>query len=392
MEFGNFNGTLVNGTIELNSAIQSSQHSYGKITQDAAIVKIYSHLASGKPMSEINSVVDKAGITLSPEKINDGVRYIKSLAKQANGGNPYAISELNEIRTFAVWPLLQEEMKLLGFMGSYQNVGYNDSVFATVKKIAPETRFQALNGDVPFGATEYNKYPVTFETISGGWALDYRKIAFGNLEDDNLGMEQTRVQLRNKAQLYVLWNTWNTINTTNNVKFVSQGSGVTKTAVDDMITNLRRFGRVNIFGDFAIAQKLNPFVAFEGVVPVAGGVSQAALNEIRRTGLLGLYNSAVVQAIENPFNLTRPLPSEDGFETYFPQNILFFVPSGTQSPVRNYTRGGLTSCQGLDVQSGKQIVRMDLEIGSIVNPTEEYKIGIITDTSMGDTPIDPRLQ
>ena len=378
-----------NGTIELNSIKRDAEYSNGMINEKSPLVEIFSHMAAGKDMSELNGKLkDSKGNILT--NVDDGIKHIQKKAYEAGGGNQYAATELNELRRFAILPLLQEELKLLTFMGNYANVGYNDSIYGEVAKLGGDkSRYQAPSGDVVFPAWETDKYPVHTTTVSGGYQVDYRKIQFGDMSLENLGMEQVRVDIRNKAARYVIYTIWNAINNTNNVKFVSQGAGITETALNEMIRNIRRFGQVNIFGDYSMVSQINAFHGYNGVVPVAGGVSQAALNELRRTGLIGMYMGSVIAEIKNEFNLTKPLPTGYGFELYFPENIMFVVPAGMQSPVRTWTRGGLTSVQGIDVATGRNLVRFDLEIAADVARTNEYKIGVITDTSLG-TITDPR--
>ena len=131
--------------VEYNSAIRDKDS--GKINEKSPIVKIFSHMASGKDMSELNSTLkDKQGRAVN---VDEGIKYIRDTAHQAGGGNQYAASEINELRRFAILPLLQEELKLLSWMGNYTSVGYSDSIFAEVKKLGGDkSRFQALNGDV----------------------------------------------------------------------------------------------------------------------------------------------------------------------------------------------------------------------------------------------------
>jgi hypothetical protein len=253
------------------------------------------------------------------------------------------------------------------------------------------SRFQALGGDVVFPAIEYDKYPVATTSVSGGYQVDYRKIQFGDMSDENIGMEQVRIDIFNKAAQYVIFTIFNSITNTNNVRFVNQGAGVTKTALDDIIKAIRRFGQVNIFGDFSMVSQINGFLGYQGVTPVTGGISQEAMDEIRKTALIGMYMGSVVNEIPNAFNLAKPLATGDGFELYFPENIMFIIPAGMQSPVQTWTRGGLTSVQGMDIPTGRNLVRFDLEIAADVKKTEEYKIGMIIDTAIAPGVVDPRI-
>jgi len=380
---------MFNGTFELNNVRRDSEYSNGRVKETSPLVEVFSRLAAGKDLEPLNGKLkDSQGRVVN--NVDTFVKHIQHLAYEAGGGNAYAATEINEIRKYAIQPLLQEELKLLTWMGNFQPVGFNDSIVVETKKLNnAQGRFQALNGDVLFPSWAYDDYPVTTTTISGGYEIDYRKLQFGDLSDENIGMEQVRRDIRNKAARYVIFTIWNAIEQTTNVKFLAQGSGIAKPALDDIIRNVRRFGNVGIFGDFTVVSQLNGFLGYEGVTPVTGGISQAAMDEIRNTGLIGMYNGSVVQEVQNEFNLTRPLPTGDGFELYFPAGLLFVVPNGVQSPVRTWTRGGLTSVQGIDVATGRQLTRFDLEVAADLEKGSEFKIGVILDEDHGDIE-DPR--
>jgi hypothetical protein len=55
---------------------------------------------------------------------------------------------------------------------------------------------------------------------------------FGDMSLEHLGMEQTRVDIRNKAHRYVLFVIYDAVNNTTNPHFVAQGAGITQTALD----------------------------------------------------------------------------------------------------------------------------------------------------------------
>jgi hypothetical protein len=379
-----------NQRVELNSFIKSSQYTNGAVKVDSPIVEVFSHMTAGKDLSALQGKL-KNPRTGDMVNIDSTVNIIKRLAYEAGGGNGYAVTELNEIRAFAIQPLLLEELKLLGFMGNYTSVGYGDTIFRTLPKFTGQkSRYQANNGDTVFSALEFDKYPVMTTTVSGGYRVDYRKIQFGDMSLENIGMEQTRVDIRNKAHRYVLYVIYDAVNNTTNPHFVAQGAGITQTALDRIINNVRRMGQPNIFGDFSMVSQLNAFHGYQGTVAVVNGVSQEALNEIQRTGLVATYKGSLVHDIKNGFDYTRPLADGSGFEVYFPENLLFVVPSGMQSPIASWTRGGLTSCQAIDVQSGTNVVRFDLEIAADVAKTHEFKIGMFTDTAIAPAPSDPR--
>lgn len=58
------------------------------------------------------------------------------------------------------------------------------------------------------------------------------------------------------------------------------------------------------------------------------------------------------------------------------------MPTGGQSPIHTVTRGGLTSISGTDITTGQLITRYDLEVGALVEPGHEYKVGLLHDQKL----------
>jgi hypothetical protein len=357
-------------TIEMNNIQRDSDRVTAPINKNSAIVEIFSAMTQGKDLSNV-------------KQADKGVTYIKGLAQRANCGDYSAMAEMNAIRIHVLEPILLNELKLLSFMGNYQAIGYNETVYARrAQYVGEKSRFQALNGDVPFPVLNYVQYPVTTVAVSGGYVVDYRKVQFGDMSDENIGMEQVRVEIRNKAAAYALYTIYNSIKNATGVKFFSENAGLVKSELDRIIKDVRRFGKVTIVGDYAVVSQINGFVGYDGTNPAVLGISEEAMNEIRRMGLIGSYNGALVTEIENMFDISKPLATNDGFETIFPQSLLFVLPTGAQSPISTWTRGGLTSLTGTDVQSGKYLTRFDLEVAADVEKGGEYKIGLINDLNL----------
>jgi hypothetical protein len=383
-----------NGVMELNNVRKDSAFSTGKITGRSPIVEIFSSMVRGKDLSELNSKIkDYTGRSVN---VDEGVNYIKELARQAGGGNQYAITELNELRTFTIWPLLEQELKLLGWMGQYQNIGYNETPKVDVYRLAGEKgRVQALRGDVTFGTSVVESYTVPTVVVSAGHQVDYRKVQMGEMGMENVLIEQVRVDMRNKASQYVLYKIWNSISNATGVKFISQGAGITKTALDDIVRSIRRYGQVGIFGDYSVVSQIAGFIGWAGVTPVYGGavgspaavsgVPDAAMMELLKTGLVSNYMGANVVEIQNSFNYAKPKADGSSYELYFPAGLLFIIPSGRTSPIHTFTRGGLTSLTGQDPATGTILTRFDLEVAADVAKGHESEIGLILDTNLTPT-------
>ena len=87
----------------------------GKINGKSAVVEIFSAMRDGKELAPYGKKADVAA------------KYIMELNSKASSGDSTAISELNELRRFAMEPVLMKEIKLLGIYGNYKAIGYNES-------------------------------------------------------------------------------------------------------------------------------------------------------------------------------------------------------------------------------------------------------------------------
>ena len=358
-------------TFELNNERRDANFVSGKVNGKSAVVEIFSAMAQGKDLAPYGKKADVAA------------KYIMELNSKASNGDPVAVSELNEIRRFAMEPVLLKEIKLLGIFGNYKPIGWNESCEVEIPEFANNVaEIQAAGQDVKFPTIRKRRVPVATTTISGGYAVDYRKAALGDMTDENELQEQVRIQIRNKAAKYVVETVYNAIKNAKGVKYFFEGAGLTKTGVDGVIANVRRFGKPTVAGDYALISQFNGFAGYAGVTPTVNGISESVMKEIHDTGLMGVYNGAILSEIPNAYDLTTLNKDGDNFETMLPAGLGFVMPSGAQSPIFTVTRGGLTSMSGNDVTTGQLISRFDLEVGSLVAPNREYCVGLLNDTNL----------
>nr|DAW97796.1 MAG TPA: Major capsid protein [Bacteriophage sp.] len=358
-------------TFELNNERRDANYASGKINGKSAIVEIFSAMTNGKSLDKFGKKADVAA------------KYIMELNQKASAGDMSAVSELNELRRFAMEPVLLEEIKLLGIYGTYKPLGYNESCEIEITEFAnlPGNE-QALGQDVKFPVIRKKRVPIATTTISGGYAVDYRKAALGDMSDENTLQDQVRVQIRNKAALHVVKTVYDAITNATGVKYAFEGSGLTKTGVDEVISKVRRFGKPTVAGDYALISQFNGFAGYQGVTPTVSGISEAVMKEIHDTGLMGMYNGTTLTEIPNQYDLTTLTSDGKNFETLLPAGLGFVMPAGGRSPIHTVTRGGLTSFSGADVTTGQLLTRYDLEFGALVEPGHEYMVGLIHDKNL----------
>lgn len=364
----------MNMTYELNNLRKDADLFDGKFTKTSPVVEVFSAMVNGQELSKFGAKADAA------------VTYIKDLGSRAENGDYTAVAELNTLRRFVIETPIMEEIKLLGIFGSYKHVGYDETIEREVyKHVGERSRTQAAGGDVVFPETVKETYPVGTFTVSGGYAVDYRRVALGDMEKEHEGLALVKTDIRNRAILAIVNRVYNAIKNATGVKYTIEAAGLTKAGVDGVITNVRRNGKPTVIGDYALISQFTPWAGYIGAINgnTVTGISEKAMNEIAQTGALSMYNGAVLAEMPNPYNEYEMNEAGDNFKTLLPAGLGFVIPAGVKSPIATYTRGGLTSFTGNNVKNGKIETRFDLEVGCDVAKGQEHRIGTIYDTNIG---------
>ena len=358
----------MNTTYELNNLRKDADTFNGKFKKTSPIVEVFSAMVSGQELSKFGKKADAA------------VAYIKDLGSRAENGDPSAVVELNTLRRFVVETPIMEEIKLLGIFGTYKHVAYDETIEREVyKHVGERSRTQAAGGDVVFPQTVKETYPVATFTVSGGYAVDYRRVALGDMEKENEGLALVKTDIRNRAVRAIVERVYNAIKNATGVKYTIEAAGLTKTGVDGVINKVRRNGRPTLISQFT------PWAGYVGNINsnTVTGISEKAMNEIAQDGILSLYNGCILKEMPNPYNEYEMTEDGTNFETMLPAGLGFVVPTGVKSPIATYTRGGLTSFTGNNIKTGKIETRFDLEVGCDVAKGQEHRIGTIYDSNIG---------
>lgn len=357
---------------EINMSNAQADVNTGRVKQNSKIVEVFSALSAGKRPEVDDKALDKS------------VATIKELSSKAIDGDNAARSEINSIIRFSIEPKLLEVVRLFDFMGTYRRIGYNEApMMKTYGYESIDSRFQASSSDVPFAAVNWREYPIGTQTISAGFAVDYRELQNGNF-DGNIreGMNQVQIDMQNKMTYYVMTVLYNALKNAKGVKHFAEDNGITKTAVDNMLKSMRRYGKVNIAGDYSVVSQFNDFAGFKQFsADEIRYANNIVAEEIRQTGLVSMYNGAFVTELPNAINWTQLNKDGADYDLYMPQGLLFFLPRGSVSPLQVFLRGGLTTMTGDDIVTRQHLTRFDMEFGAGVAEGMEDQIGLISDTN-----------
>lgn len=355
--------------VELNS-VQSSV----KITDKSPVVEIFSALTRGQDLSKFDGkMVDKVNA------------HIKDLSTRAMAGDSKAKVELNQITTIAIEAPLVKRLQLLKFMGDVINVGYNEEIRYRVYNIeGKKSAIQANSGDALFATNTFTTRTMSTQTITGGMAVNYReKLTIGDYTNFGILQEQTITDMYNKI-FYTAMNTlYNGIKNATGIKNFAEASGLTLASVKAAQKIAKRWGNVSIVGDYSVVSQLNSMTGANGYTGQSNPVlvSEAAMVEIMKTGLLSYFNGSPVLELQNAFDLTKLNVGGTMYETVLPEGLLFFLANGTNSAFRCAFKGGLTSMMGTSVETGTELTRFDIEFGNVVIPEYIPQIGLVSDSA-----------
>lgn len=377
---------MFNTSFELNNARRDSDINFARKNalldgKTKKVVEIFSALTDGKDTSKYGKDTDKT------------IHLMKELGNGIAVGDSRAMAELNTIRRLSIEPLLQAEIKMLDVYGDIKQLGFEDSIeVESYEYIGDKSREQALNADVVFTAIKKEKYAIGTKTISGGWATDYRKLQNGNIDKEIEGKAQVRTDIINKMKKMIIDNAYTSVKNAIGITYDFEGSGLTQGGVDEVLTGIRRIGTgMTVIGDYALLQQFTPWAGYNAEHIYGGnrysytqGISAEDLKDLRSNGILGGYNGATLVEMVNPYDFTTRTEDGSNFKTVLEKGIGIVLPRGNVngSPIKSWTRGGLTTFSGNDVSTGQVLTRFDIEFATDVTRGREFMVGFIKDKNL----------
>ena len=223
---------------------------------------------------------------------------------------------------------------------------------------------------------------MTTENITGGAVVDHYEFAHGNTDAINAMNEQVITDMMNKMFYKVQVNLYESVKNAT-IKNFAEDSGITKASVDLVLKRAKRFGKVNIMGDYSVVSQLTDFAGFE-TNSTTKQFSQSIMDEVNKTGLISTYKGSQVVEIPNAYDLTSLTADGTFYNTYLPEGLLYFTVVGEKSPIKIGIKGGLRSMAGQDIDTATDIIRYDLAFGVVSlldKPGYAGTLGLISDSN-----------
>lgn len=321
--------------------------------------------------------------------VNELVETAKTVIEGKFLEQAEAYAKLNSLLTVTIDPKVQENLKdVLGRYGQTHSLSRKEA--AVIERYEHElrgARRQAEGGDIRFGKVSKVNVPVLFETVTAGFTCDYR-----DLIDDALGfLKEYVVEVMTSMDNEVIKKVVTEL--TSNIKSAAQngkvvyyatGNGISQTALDEAIKQVRRTGNANIFGDFSVITQLEDFVGFKTDNYFV--LAEQRLLEIDNMGYIAKYRGSNITEIKNAFDFyateTNSVLGTKTYKTLLPESDLFVMASGKMGPNHIFFRGGVTTQTGSSVPNATEEQRWDMECATYFVEDRAHMLGLIQDADL----------
>ena len=161
--------------------------------------------------------------------------------------------------------------------------------------------------------------------------------------------------------------------------FYATGSGIVKTALNPQIQHWMRTGVVTLLGDIAIVSKLADQTGFTAATSTQQ-FSPSIIDEVIRTGVIGVYYGAKVVNLVNPYLSDNVTPVIDTKRLY----ILPSAASADMRPLKVLYEGDVQSTESTNIDDLAYEVRLDQWFGAGVVTGKTPAMSVYTWTARTD--------
>ena len=158
--------------------------------------------------------------------------------------------------------------------------------------------------------------------------------------------------------------------------FYATGSGIVKTALNPQIQHWMRTGAVTLLGDIAIISKLADQTGFTAATSTQQ-FSPSIIDEVIRTGVIGVYYGAKVVNLVNPYLSDNVTPVIDTKRLY----ILPSAASADMRPLKVLYEGDVQSTENTNIDDLAYEVRLDQWFGAGVVTGKTPTMSVYVDSS-----------
>ena len=275
---------------------------------------------------------------------------------------------------YTVNEMIKPQTDWLTHVADVKRVGYGEkAAFRT--KLEGVTAFIQAKGATPARSKIAHKQ-VTLDTV----AVSARPVI--NVYELRTGRVQMADLIRDASyemhvkQIQYIQQVLNAAASSWTAPFYATGSGIVKTALNPQIQHWMRTGAVTLLGDIAIISKLADQTGFTAATSTQQ-FSPSIIDEVIRTGVIGVYYGAKVVNLVNPYLSDNVTPVIDTKRLY----ILPSAASADMRPLKVLYEGDVQSTESTNIDDLAYEVRLDQWFGAGVVTGKTPAMSVYVDSS-----------
>ena len=275
---------------------------------------------------------------------------------------------------YTVNEMIKPQTDWLTHVADVKRVGYGEkAAFRT--KLEGVTAFIQAKGATPARSKIAHKQ-ITLDTV----AVSARPVI--NVYELRTGRVQMADLIRDASyemhvkQIQYIQQALNAAASSWTAPFYATGSGIVKTALNPQIQHWMRTGAVTLLGDIAIISKLADQTGFTAATSTQQ-FSPSIIDEVVRTGVIGVYYGAKVVNLVNPYRSDNVTPVIDTKRLY----ILPTAASADMRPLKVLYEGDVQSTESTNIDDLAYEVRLDQWFGAGVVTGKTPAMSVYVDSS-----------
>lgn len=332
------------------------------VSKKSRIVQVFSqaYLNPNKEMNETLKSDFKASLA-----------HIKELAQDIK--NPQSRHELSEIMTYIIDSMIWFRTNYLDIIGDVQRTGLTERPQFKYRTQQVEAYWQAVTSTADASRIGFAYEPLKYEALSAIPIAEWIELAdgrydFGMMIDDVLNQFDIKIAQKVQNTLYSAMQGLPSPN-------YAAGNGIEQATFDKLLNAMQRFGgSCAIVGDYEALQKL------PNLTEINGKISDNIVDEVNRSGVIGIYKGAQVVKLVNPYvGLT-------GFDTALNKGYIYIVPNvrPDMKTLKIWFPGGIDSMSEQQFEDKSYRMRFDQFMGAGVVGADKVRqpIAVYEDTTL----------
>ncbi len=263
----------------------------------------------------------------------------------------------------------------LTHVADVKNVGYGEKATFQVRQEGIRAFIQAKGATTTRSKVAYRQVTMDTIAISARPMINMYELKTGRVQMADLVKDAAyEMQL---LQLEYIQGVLHGAATTWANPFYGTGTGVVKSVLNPMIQHWMRTGGVALMGDISVVSKLAEMTGFTAGTGTQQ-FSPTVIDEMNRTGMIGMYYGANVVRMINPYRHDNVTPVLDIGHLY----VLPAAASVDLRPLKVVFEGDVMSMESTHIDDLAYEVRLDQFFGAGIIIGKTPSLSVYVDDSM----------